>query len=486
VNSPERERFDATVARTLTDARLQDWLADFQELAEQGHDDAVGELGDPEAWRDALSAVRAHTVAHLDHYVEQFAANVELHGGHVFFAATAAEARDYVVRVARDHGARRIVKAKSMVTAEIELNEALAAAGVDVVETDLGEFIVQLTGEGPYHIIGPALHMTLDQIHELFSREAGEELPHDADELAAYARARLREQFLKADLGISGGNFGIADTGTVVLVTNEGNGRMSTTLPRTHVAVMGIERLLPDWESLECALTLLTRSATGQRISTYVSAITGPRRETDEDGPSELHVVLLDNGRSGILGTRYEPVLKCIRCGACLDQCPVYGRIGGHAYGSAYSGPIGAVLTPLLHGLDGHVELPYASSLCGACVDACPARVPLTDLLLQLRADAVRSGRQPASWGAGFRGYAAATARPGLWDAGVRAAASLARPFARDGFIRSAPGLLGKWTAARDLPAPARRSFRRRWRDDHAEQDDRVTRGAHITGDGEG
>jgi L-lactate dehydrogenase complex protein LldF len=383
----------------------------------------------------------------------------------VFFAATAAEAREYVLEVARATRSRRVVKAKSMVTAEIGLNAALEADGVEVVETDLGEFIVQLTGDEPYHIIAPALHMTLEQIRELFSREAGEELPADPDVLAGYARRRLREKFLTADLGVSGGNFGIASTGTVVLVTNEGNGRMSTTLPRTHVAVMGMERLLPDWEGLDTALTLLTRAGTGQRISTYVSAITGPRREGDQDGPEELHVVLLDNGRSRILGTKYEPVLKCVRCGACADHCPVYGAIGGHAYDSVYTGPIGAVLTPLLVGMDGHLEVPYASSLCGACVDACPARVPLTDLLLALRADAVESGRQPAAWSAGMRGYAAVTERPAVWDAGVRAAARLAQPFARGGFVRSAPGLLGKWTASRDLKVPALRSFRRRWRD---------------------
>jgi L-lactate dehydrogenase complex protein LldF len=473
VSGPERQKFDATVARTLADRRLQDWLADFQVLAQKAHDDALGELDGVEAWRDALSDVRAHTVAHLDHYLEQFAANVEGHGGHVFVAATAAEARDHVLAVARKAQARRIVKSKSMVTAEIELNEALEAAGVEVVETDLGEFIVQLTGEAPYHIIAPALHMTLDPIRELFSGEAGEELPRDADVLAAYARARLREKFLTADLGISGGNFGIASTGTVILVTNEGNGRLSTTLPRTHVVVMGIERLLPDWQSLDCALTLLTRAGTGQRISTYVSAITGPRREEDADGPQELHLVLVDNGRSRILGTKYEPVLKCIRCGSCADFCPVYGVIGGHAYDSVYTGPIGAVLTPLLCGLDGHVELPYASSLCGACRDACPARVPLTDLLLALRADAVRRGLQPASWGAGFSGYAAVTARPRVWDAAVRAAAALARPFALDGFVRSAPGLLRKWTATRDLRAPTRRSFRRRFRDADTSGDER-------------
>jgi L-lactate dehydrogenase complex protein LldF len=463
--SAERERFDAAVAKALGDRRLQDWLADFQRLGQEAYVEAMGELDDKEAWRDALSEIRAHTVAHLDSYVDQFATNVEANGGQVFFAATAAEARDYVLRVARSIPARRVVKAKSMVTEEIDLNRALEAAGMEVVETDLGAFIVQLTGEDPYHIIAPALHLTLEQVRELFSREAGEELPGEPGVLAAYARRRLREKFLSADLGISGGNFGIASTGTVVLVTNEGNGRMSTTLPRTHVAVMGMERLLPDWESLDTALTLLTRAGTSQRISTYVSAISGPRRDGDRDGPDELHVVLLDNGRSRILGTKYEPVLKCVRCGACLDHCPVYGCIGGHAYSRVYTGPIGAVVTPLLEGLDEHVELPYASSLCGACVDACPARVPLTDLLLELRADAVSSGLQPVGWRAGMRGYAEVTKRPALWDAGVRLAGALAQRFAPGGYVRSAPGLLGKWTTARDVKAPARQSFRRRWRD---------------------
>lgn len=459
--SPGRERFDAQVAKALGDRRLQDWLADFQRLGQEAYVEAMGELDDREAWRDALSEIRAHTVANLDRYVDQFATNVEANGGHVFFAATAAEAREYVLRVARSIPARRVVKAKSMVTEEIDLNAALEAAGMEVVETDLGAFIVQLTHEDPYHIIAPALHLTLEQVRELFSRESGEELPAEPDVLAAYARRRLREKFLTAELGISGGNFGIASTGTVVLVTNEGNGRMSTTLPGTHVAVMGMERLLPDWESLDTALTLLTRAGTSQRISTYVSAISGPRRDGDRDGPDDLHVVLLDNGRSRILGTQYEPVLKCVRCGACLDHCPVYGCIGGHAYSRVYTGPIGAVLTPLLDGLDEHVELPYASSLCGACVDACPARVPLTDLLLALRAEAVSSGRQPRSWRAGMRGYAEVTARPAIWDAAVRAAGALARPFAPGGYVRSAPGLLGKWTAARDLKVPVARSFRR-------------------------
>ena len=263
-----------------------------------------------------------------------------------------------MVELARRRRVRRVVKAKSMVTEEIRLNDALKSMGAEVAETDLGEFIIQLSGEKPYHITGPALHKTLPQIRELFSQAAGEELADDVETLAAFARRTLREDFMSADMGISGVNVGVASTGTIVLVTNEGNGRMSTTLPPVHVAVMGMERLVPDWASLEPVLTMLPRAGTGERATTYVSAITGPRRQGDVDGPEELHVVIVDNGRSRILGTKYRPVLTCIRCGCCADFCPVYRTMGGYAYESVYTGPIGAVLTPLLDGLDGHEHLP--------------------------------------------------------------------------------------------------------------------------------
>ena len=361
-----------------------------------------------------------------------------------------------------------------MVTEEIGLNGVLEAAGMEVVETDLGAFIVQLTGEDPYHIIAPALHLTLEQVRELFSRESGEELPAEPDVLAAYARRRLREKFMTAELGISGGNFGIASTGTVVLVTNEGNGRMSTTLPGTHVAVMGMERLAAGLgEPRHGAHAAHARRHGPAYHVVHDARSTGPRRDGEGDGPGSCTWCSWTTAARASSGPKYEQVLNCIRCGACLNLCPVYGSIGGHAYGSVYSGPIGAVVTPLLEGLGEHTELPYASSLCGLCVDVCPARVPLTDLLLELRADAVSSGLQPQSWRAGMRGYAEVTKRPALWDAGMRVAGVLAQPFAPGGFVRSAPGLLGKWTAARDLKAPARRSFRQRRR----ERDGRMSDG---------
>jgi L-lactate dehydrogenase complex protein LldF len=447
----------------VEDDGLQRWLADYQVVSQRWHDAALAELGDVEAWRDAVSAVRRHTVAHLDRYLSEFADKVEGNGGHVFFAATAGEAREHVVDIARRRGARHIVKAKSMVTAEIDLNRALEALGAEVKETDLGEYIIQLSGEEPYHITGPALHKTLPEIRELLSREAGKPLADDPGALAAFARGVLREEFLQADLGISGANFGIASTGTVVLVTNEGNGRMSTTLPPAHVVVMGMERLVPDWRSLEPVLTMLTRAGTGERATTYVSAITGPRREGDVDGPEELHVVIVDNGRSRLLGTKYQSVLHCIRCGYCADCCPVYRTMGGHAYESPYTGPIGAVLTPLLDGLEGHDHLPFASTLCGACQAACPAKVPLADLLLDLREDVVRAHRAPGAWRLGFKAFAALSQRPRAWELALAALGRLTPLVVREGTPRLDLPLVRGWTDSRDLPRPAPVSFRRGW-----------------------
>ncbi|MBN2205502.1 MAG: iron-sulfur cluster-binding protein [Thermoleophilia bacterium] len=500
-----RARFDAVARATVADRPLHEWLDNYQAVQQGWHRWAHDDLGDAEEWRDAVAAVRRHTLAHLDRYLAEFAANVERAGGHVFFAADAEEAREYVADVARRKGVRRVVKAKSMVSEEIGLDAALAATGAEVTETDLGAYIAQLAGERPYHITGPAVHMRLPRIREILSRAAGEDLPEEPDALAASARRTLRDRFLTADLGVSGANFGVASTGTVVLVTNEGNGRMTTTLPPTHVVVMGMERLVPDWRSLEPLLVMLPRAGTGERLTTYVSAITGPRREGDADGPEELHVVIVDNGRSRILGTKYQAVLQCIRCGSCADFCPVYRTMGGHAYDSVYTGPIGAVLAPLLDGSEGREHLPFASTLCGACDDACPARVPLSDLLLELRADVVAgpspdanaapstvpasgsgssSAAEPRWWALGFKGFAAVATRRRLWDAALcvasglrpilrsargcdpgRCAASRLEPGAsgRSRLLR-APGVVRAWTDARDLPLPAPASFARLWR----------------------
>ncbi|MFA4965432.1 MAG: LutB/LldF family L-lactate oxidation iron-sulfur protein [Thermoleophilia bacterium] len=463
MSSASRKAFDARVARTLGDPGLQEVLRSGQDYMQDLCEAAREELDWP-AWLDAVGEVRRHTVAHLDHYVEQFAHNVEMHGGVVFCAADAAEAREYVAELARRTSSRLIVKSKSMVSEEIALNPALEATGAEVVETDLGEFIIQLCGERPFHIVGPAIHKSLEQIRALFSTLAGEELPPDPAALTQFARRQLREKFLSADMGITGANFGVADTGTIVLVTNEGNGRMTTTLPRTHVVVMGVERLVPDLEGLEPLLTVLPWQGVGQRITSYITAITGPRREGDADGPDELHVVLVDNGRSAILGSAYQDILHCIRCGACLDVCPVYRQIGGHAYDSTYSGPIGAVLSPLLEGLPRHAELPFASSLCGACSEVCSARIPLAEHLYGLRRDAVAQGLGSTAWRAGFDGFATATEHPSLFGLAERAARPLLRLFAHGETVRRGLGPLAAWTHTRDLRLPEPRAFRRLWR----------------------
>jgi L-lactate dehydrogenase complex protein LldF len=462
VSAASRRAFAARVERALGDETLQAVIAEGQDYMQALIAPARAAPDWPLAL-DEVARVRAATLAHLDRYVAQFADAVESVGGHVFFAADSSEARRHVVGLAEQRGVRLVVKSKSMVTEEIGLNPALEAAGVEVVETDLGEFIVQLAGERPFHIVAPAIHKSLEQIRALFSKAAGRELEADAGALTRYARDVLREKFFAADMGISGANFGVAATGSVVLVTNEGNGRMVTTLPRTHVVVMGVERLVPAFPDLEAILKVLPRVGAGTRATTYVTALTGPRRAGEADGPEELHVVIVDNGRSRMLGSKYEQVLSCIRCGACLDVCPVYRKIGGHAYDAVYTGPIGAVFSPLLDGLACHAELPFASSLCGACTEVCSARIPLAELIRELREDAVEQGLVAPSWGAGFDAYAAVAARPRLWGALEAVALPLLRLMTAAGAPLRGRGPLGAWTREREFPAPQRGSFRTLW-----------------------
>jgi len=346
----------------------------------------IGDFSQWEQLRESGSAIRLHTIEHLDHYLERFEQAVQNRGGNVYWASTADEAREIVLKIATTHQAKLVVKAKSMATEEIGLNEALHSENIQVVETDLGEYIIQLAESGPSHIIVPAVHMKKEEIAALFSQKMGIEVPADPDELTRLARQVLREQFLTATLGISGANFLVAETGTLVMVTNEGNGRMCTTLPDVHVAVVGIDKIVPNWESLSVLLKLLTRSATGQKLSAYVQFISGPRREEGEFGPKELHIILLDNGRSKILRDPVgRQVLKCIRCGACANACPVYQNVGGFAYGWFISGPIGAIFTPQILGSEVARELPYASTLCGACAEVCPVKIPIPAILRHLR-----------------------------------------------------------------------------------------------------
>ncbi|MFB3739337.1 MAG: LutB/LldF family L-lactate oxidation iron-sulfur protein, partial [Candidatus Velamenicoccus archaeovorus] len=423
---------------------------------------AVFEGADLSSMRAAGEAIRAHTVADLPRYLEAFADAAERRGTRVFFAADAAEAVAYVLEVVRRNGVRQVVKGKSMVSEELGLNAVLEAQGVEVTETDLGEFIVQLAHEPPAHITVPAVHMTRTQIRDLFNRELDAGVTDEPTELTHAARRILRERFLTADLGITGVNFAVAETGSLVIVTNEGNGRMCTSLPRVHVALLGMERLVPSFRELSVLLPLLTGSATGQRITAYVNVITGPSTAGELDGPEELHVVVVDNGRSAILGTEYRSVLHCIRCGACQNVCPVFRHVGGHAYGGTYGGPIGAVLEPLLEGFDRAGDLPHASSLCAACTEVCPVNIPLHRHLVSLRRD-VAAARPPFGERAAFRlwGRLWGSERGYRWTARIGRLAQ--RAFVRRGWIRRAPFPLSRWTAGRDLPPLAAEPFHDRW-----------------------
>ncbi len=456
--------FHERIGEALGDRSLQTALGRATGRFIDNRAAALAALSDPDGLRDQARAIRAKALSRLDVLLERLADTVAARGGRVCWAADAADAQRYIVELAQARGARLIVKSKSMASEEIHLNIALEQAGLEVVETDLGEYIIQLAGEAPSHIIAPSIHKTREQVGELFARHLGTPPTDDVPTLTQAARRALRQRFLQADIGISGVNFGVADSGAVVVVENEGNARLTTSAPRIHVAIMGIERVLESLDDLAVLLQVLARSATGQRLSVYTSILSGPARPGEPDGPEEFHLILLDNGRSRIIGGAYAEALLCIRCGACLNACPVYQAIGGHAYGGVYSGPIGAVLTPLLQPeLRGAAELPYASSLCGACQSACPVRIAIPDLLLRLRADAVAAGRAAPAERAAMRGWRALMSRPPLYRLGGRLARAGTRLLARRGRIRRLPPPLDAWTDQRDFPAFADRSFSELW-----------------------
>lgn len=432
----------------------------------------VAELPEWEVLRQAASDIRLHTLENLDFYLHQLEQSVQLAGGHVHWAEDAEAARRIVLQLAQDHKIQNVVKAKSMATEEIGLNHALEQIGVRVIETDLGEFIIQLAGTGPSHIIVPAVHMKKEEIASLFRQKLGVEAPPDPLQLTAIARQQLRKEFLAAEMGITGANFLVADTGTLVLVTNEGNGRMVTTLPDIHVAVAGIDKVVPDMASLTVFLKLLARSATGQKLSTYTQFIRGPRQHPYENGAKAFHLVLLDNGRSKILGDPVgREVLKCIRCGACLNVCPVYKNVGGYAYGWFISGPIGAIFTPQILGIQAAGELPFASTLCGACVDICPVKVPITQILLHLRHKAAEGEAESppiaprATRLAAFAGQAALRSS-WIYQLGTRLLEMLFFPLRQNGWIKRLPPPLNRWTDVRPFPAFQGR-FRKWWRNRH-------------------
>jgi L-lactate dehydrogenase complex protein LldF len=430
---------------------------------------AIAEVPGFDRLRDAGRELKRHTIENLDYYLAQFTASVERNGGKVHWASTADEACRIVVDLVRRSAAQEVVKAKSMVGEEVELNHALEAAGIRAIETDLGEFIIQLAGERPAHIVAPAIHKTREEVADLFVEHVKSERTLVPEELTGIARVALREMFQKAGVGVSGANFAVAETGTVVTIENEGNIRLCTTVPRVHIALIGIEKLIPRLADLGVFLRLLGRSGTGQALTTYTSLLTGPRRE-GEDGPEEMHVVMIDNGRTKSLADpKMREMLYCIRCGACLNTCPVYRKIGGHAYGWVYSGPIGALVTPELTGIGQARELPFASSLCGACREVCPVKINIPDLLLHLRSEAQehapKRGDGMLSERLTFRLWAWAMRHPFVYALGARLARWGQGLVARQGWIRKIPAYpASQWTKERDFPALAPQSFRDRWK----------------------
>lgn len=481
------ETFDQNARAALQDTQLRGALDNLVKTFGERRKKVIKTVDDWEGLRNQARQIKDETLAHLDKYLEQFARNAEKAGATIHWARSGKEACQIVLNLIDAIDATNVVKSKSMATEEIHLNHALEAEGINPVETDLGEWIIQLANETPSHIVVPAIHKTKGQIADLFVEKTGIEKTNDVDVLTNTARKVLRSRFAEAEVGISGVNFGVAETGTILILENEGNIRLTTSLPKIHIALMGIEKVIPKFADLDVFLKLLPRSGTGQRLTTYQSLITGTKRERDDEGPDEVHIILMDNGRSKMLAhpvTRQS--LACIRCGACLNACPVYQQIGGHAYGSVYPGPIGAVITPQLIGLTETKQLPYASSLCGACREVCPVKIDIPALLLHLRAEIVdgeadgisadthikkKFGERTA-----FAMYSFLWRRPKLYSLGAKLSRFFQNGIVKDGKVRSGFAgivpLLGAWTEWRDAPPIAPKSFREIWKSDLSKRND--------------
>lgn len=455
--------FKENSVRALNDPQLQKALGNVEKGFVAKRAAAKAALPEFEALRDQARAIKTHTLAHLDLYLEAYEAKVKASGGHVHWAESADEARRIILDICRKAKARTVTKGKSMITEEINLNDYLAENGIEPVETDLGEYIIQLRHEHPSHIIAPAIHLNKEQVEEDF-RRVHTHLPEARDlsepvALLSEARAVLRERYFAADVGITGANFLIAETGSSVIVTNEGNGDLTQTLGKVHVVVASIEKLVPTLEDCAGILRLLARSATGQDMSVYTTFSTGPRRADDPDGPGEYHVVLLDNGRTAMLGSEFEEMLRCIRCGACMNHCPVYHAVGGHAYGSVYPGPMGAVLSPSLNGLAVSGHLPNASTFCGRCESVCPMKIPLPKMMRHWREREFEKNLAPAVSRYGLGLWAFFATRPALYRFATRIGISLLSRVAGKKRRLSRLPLAGGWTDYRDMPAPEGESF---------------------------
>jgi len=461
-------RFKDNARAALADAELQNALKFVEVNFVARRREVADKLPEFDALRDSARDIKNHTLAHLDLYLEAYEAKVLAAGGHVHYAETAEDARRIILDLCKSFGAKTVTKGKSMVAEEIGLNDHLEANGIAPIETDLGEYIIQLRHEMPSHIIAPAVHLTKAQIEADF-RRVHTHLPADRNlveptSLLAEARAVLREKFLAADVGITGANFLIAETGTSVIVTNEGNGDLTQTLPKAHIVLASIEKLVPTLEDMSQLMRVLARSATGQEMSVYTTLSTGPRRPVDPDGPSDYHVVILDNGRSSMLGGDFRDMLRCIRCGACMNHCPVYHAVGGHAYGSVYPGPMGAVLTPSLIGIDQAGHLPNASTFCGRCEEVCPVRIPLPRMMRSWREREFERHLSPLTVRTGLGLWGFFVRRPRLYGLATalmaRLLALIGRRHGRFGWLPLASG----WTRSRDFPAPEGATFQAQWK----------------------
>ncbi|MBC6717979.1 MULTISPECIES: LutB/LldF family L-lactate oxidation iron-sulfur protein [Aurantimonas] len=455
--------FKANTVKALADVELQRALGHVEKGFIDKRQTAVDALPEFDALRDNAVAIKNHTLKHLDLYIEAYVAKVEASGGIVHFAEDADHARKIFLDIAKKRNAKTVTKGKTMISEEIGLNAFLEENGIVPVETDLGEYIIQLRGEHPSHIIAPAVHVTRDQVEADFRRVHVDLDPNrnlvEPETLLGEARQILRRKYAEADIGVTGANFLIAETGSSVIVTNEGNGDLTQLLGKCHVVLASIEKLVPTLEDTAQILRILARSATGQDMSVYTTLSTGPKRDADLDGPEEYHVILLDNGRSNMLGTEFEEMLRCIRCGACMNHCPVYHAVGGHSYGWVYPGPMGAVLTPSLIGVDKSGHLPNASTFCGRCESVCPMRIPLPKMMRHWREKEFESHLQPRTQRTGLGVWAFFARRPALYRAAVSMAMPLLKLAAgRKRRFASLP-LAGGWTKWRDLPAPEGRTF---------------------------
>lgn len=425
--------FKTLIDRQVHDQIMQKAVANAQETIGRNRQKMVDELGHWEDWRDRAAQIRDHVLANLDAYLYQLSEKIEQHGGHVFFAQTKEEASQYILNIAKEKKAKKIVKAKSMVTEEIGLNPVLENAGINVIETDLAEFILQQAKDAPSHVVVPAIHKNRAQIRQIFHDKLGYNGSDTPEEMTRFVRQNIRDDFFTADIGITGCNFAVAETGSVCLVTNEGNARLSTTLPKTHIAVMGMERIAPTFKEVDILITMLARSAVGLRLTGYNTWLTGPKENDNVDGPEDFHLVIVDNGRSKIIGSEFKDILRCIRCGACMNTCPAYRHIGGQGYDSIYPGPVGAVLTPLLGGYKDFKNLPYVCSLCTACDSVCPVKIPLSNLIKKHREVMVEQGITPTTERNITRVFNYVNRHPMLWKVGMNMGAHATKWFIKEG-----------------------------------------------------